>query len=288
MVTQLRPFTRLAGADDYSRLAKLVHLETVYVHRHLDWRAPLDWIGDNPFLVLEQEDEIIAALACPVDPPGVAWVRLFAVVSGYSLEQAWHELWSEAYHHLKQIESVISVAALPLRPWFQSLLESSFFRETNRVVMLSWTRRALPVFEREPGLSIRPLNWDDLPAVHSLDQSAFTPIWQNSQTCLELAYLQAAVATVAEVDGRMVGYQISTATPMGGHLARLAVLPKSQEHGIGTALVADLLSQFARRGILKVTVNTQHNNLPSLSLYQKLGFSLTGEEYPVFQINLHA
>ena len=86
----------------------------------------------------------------------------------------------------------------------------------------------------------------------------------------------------------MAGYQISTSTPMGGHLARLAVLPENQDHGIGKALLVDLLSQFARRGIVKVTVNTQADNLSSLNLYHKLGFHLTGEEYPVYQLNLPA
>ena len=286
MVTRLGSLIRCAEAEDYSRLAKLVHLETVFVHRHLDWRAPLDWIGENPFLILEEDGEIVAALACPVTPPGVAWVRMFAVAADYSLEHAWDELWSQAFQQLKQDRQVMWVAALPLRPWFQSLLERSFFQETHRVVMLTWSRRSLPPFENQPGLSIRPMNWDDLPGVHKVDNLTFTPIWQNALACLELAYRQAAVATVAELEGQMVGYQISTATPMGGHLARLAVLPQYQEHGIGTALVVDMLSQFARRGIIKVTVNTQQNNLSSLMLYKKLGFSLTGEEYPVYQINL--
>jgi ribosomal-protein-alanine N-acetyltransferase len=286
MVTQVRSLIRFALPEDYSRLAKLVHLETVYVHRHLDWRAPLDWIGENPFLVLEEDGEIAAALACPIDPPGVAWIRLFAVASGHSQERAWDELWTEAYRQLAQTKQSLIVAALPLRPWFQALLERSYFLENHQVVMLSWTRQSLPAVEHHPDLCLRPMNWDDLKLVRAVDQAAFTPLWQNMQTCLELAYRQATIATVAELDGKMVGYQISTSTPMGGHLARLAVLPDYQEHGIGTSMLVDLLSQFARRGIVKVSVNTQRYNTSSLSLYRKVGFQLTGEEYPVYQLNL--
>jgi len=88
---------------------------------------------------------------------------------------------------------------------------------------------------------------------------------------------------VAEDDGQLLGYQISTATTMGGHLARLAVHPAAQGGGIGYALVHDMLSQFTRRGARQVTVNTQQDNLVSLALYQKAGFKRTGEEYPVYQ-----
>jgi ribosomal protein S18 acetylase RimI-like enzyme len=55
---------------------------------------------------------------------------------------------------------------------------------------------------------------------------------------------------------------------------------------IGSALVADVLSQFARRGAHTLTVNTQQDNLASLALYEKVGFIRTGEEYPVYQYML--
>ena len=76
-------------------------------------------------------------------------------------------------------------------------------------------------------------------------------------------------------------------SPLGGHLARLAVRPDAQRKGIGTALVRDMLWQFERRGAERVTVNTQEDNQASLTLYQKAGFELTGESYPVFQYFLH-
>jgi ribosomal-protein-alanine N-acetyltransferase len=85
----------------------------------------------------------------------------------------------------------------------------------------------------------------------------------------------------------MIGYQISTASPMGGHLARLAVRPQYQKNGIGYALVKDALDQFKRRGTLRVTVNTQKDNAVSLSLYLKAGFQSVGEEYPVYQYKIN-
>jgi ribosomal protein S18 acetylase RimI-like enzyme len=97
---------------------------------------------------------------------------------------------------------------------------------------------------------------------------------------LELAMASADYLTVAELDGQIVGYQLTTASAGGGHLGRLAVLPNCQGRGLGTALEG--------QGAQQVTVNTQDTNMASLSLYQRLGFKLTGEAFPVYQLRLAA
>jgi len=273
---------RPASRADTQQLANLIHFEP-YVHRHLDWRPPLEWIGHVPYLVLERKNSIIAALACPPDPPNIAWVRLFAVSSGYTPQVAWEDLWPEALEILRQTSPTISAAAIPLQSWFRQLLERSDFRQTHKVVVLAWRAGAAVAPAYKIQAVIRPMNLDDLVAVEEVDMTAFGSVWQNTRSCLELAYRQAAIATVAELEGELVGYQISTATTMGGHLARLAVKPVHQGKGIGYALLGDMLAQFERRGAYHVTVNTQHDNLISLSLYKKAGFKRTGEEYPVYQ-----
>jgi len=130
------------------------------------------------------------------------------------------------------------------------------------------------------------MNLDDLPRIEQIDHLAFVPIWLNSKESLRVAYQQAAVASVAEENGHIVGYQISTATAGGGHLARLAVTPSDQGLGVGSALLQDALSTFQRRGAHTVTVNTQKENFASLALYQKWGFTLTGEEFPIYQYSV--
>jgi len=279
---------REATEKDRQKLAMLVHFE-VYVHRHLDWRSPLDWLGYQPYLIAEKDDKVVAALACPPDPPNVSWLRLFAVSSQISLEQAWQALWPAARDACLEIASIERIAVIPLQRWFRSLLQKSEFSLTHRVVMLNWDiSQNSPEAEPEFGdIIVRPMNLDDLSAVHEMDSAAFKHEWKNSQSSLELAYRQAAIATVAELDGELVGYQISTASPVGGHLARLAVLPDFQRRGIGSALVRDMLWQFERRGAERVTVNTQEDNRASLTLYQKAGFKLTGEAYPVYQYFAH-
>jgi ribosomal protein S18 acetylase RimI-like enzyme len=127
---------------------------------------------------------------------------------------------------------------------------------------------------------------NDLSEITKIDNTAFDMMWRNSRSSIEKALDLSAYATVAEVLKEVVGYQISTANSAGGHLARLAVLPSIQGRGIGFALVQDLLSQFNRWGAMRVTVNTQRDNFSSLSVYNKAGFQLKKETYPVYHIDL--
>jgi ribosomal protein S18 acetylase RimI-like enzyme len=274
---------RNARASDRRKLADLIHFEP-YVHRHLDWRPPLDWLGSHPFLLAEQNGKPVAALACSPDPPQVAWVRLFGITRDIQLLTAWNALWGKAYHQLSQLDGLVTIAAIPLHEWFESLLKRSGFDKDYQVVMLSWENGELPEKVERPKVIIRPMTLDDLKAVKEIDAASFVPVWQNSLAALEMAFRQAIIATVVEVKGQLLAYQISTATPLGGHLARLAVHPDWQDQGIGSSMLYDLLSQFKRRGAKAVTVNTQQNNPASLSLYKKAGFRLTGQEYPIYQI----
>ena len=282
MVTQVQHLLRQAGPNDLPQLTNLIHFE-IHVHRHLDYRPPLDWIDQDPFLVLERKGEIIASLACPPDPPSVAWIRLFATSSRLSVKTAWETLWVRALAELAENHHPRWVAAIPVHNWFAYQLNMSGFLKTQQIVMLSWEGSKLPEKPRSITAEIRPMELGDLAAVHKIDKASFDPIWQNSLSCLEYAFHQSVFATVAEIANELVGYQISTTTPMGVHLARLAVDPSYQGKGIGYTLLHNLLTRFEQRGTRMLTVNTQKNNLPSLATYKKANFIMTGEEYPIYQ-----
>ena len=279
--TKERVTIRLAKNKDRRQLANLIHFGT-WVHRHLDWRPPLDWIGYQPYIVAERDGVLLAALACPPDPPEVAWMRLFAVHGDVDANEAWDYLWPAAHEYLWGS----TVAAISLQGWFRQILTTAQFSQTHEVAMLIWENQPKVSRNETSDCSIRLMNFDDLAMVKEIDSMAFGPIWQQSQDMLEIAFRQAAIATVAENQEGLIGYQISTAGSGSGHLARLAVHPDCQACGIGSALLQDLLTQFSRRGAMRVTVNTQLQNTASLALYNKAGFRQTGEVYPVYEYYL--
>lgn len=275
-VFPLRP----AIEEDRSRLANLLHFET-HVHRHLDWRRPLDWLGYSPFLVSEQATRILAALACPPDPPGVAWIRLFAVTTRVDIGAAWQALWADAQQMLTQMQ-VQEAAAIPLNEWFARELRATQFVHTHNVVVLNWNAKQ-DVADRPAQGLVRPMEAADLQAVYEVDKAAFVPLWQNPVQAVEHAFQQAGYATVIELEGRIVAYQISTLSAHGLHLARLATHPSVQGKGLAMTLTSDLQRQVQKGNELRLSVNTQDNNQPSLALYKRLGFVLTGETFPVYE-----
>ena len=133
---------RNATHHDKQALANLIHFE-VFVHRHLDWHPPLDWIGHEPFLVAEQDGSIVAALACSPDIPSAAWVRLFAATASMDIKEVWQILWENTLTILRKNGSQW-VAAMPIHEWLIALLLENGFKNTYQVVMLSWENGEIP------------------------------------------------------------------------------------------------------------------------------------------------
>ncbi len=284
MMVGLDVQVRSATLTDQRQIANLMHFSP-YNHRHLDWRYPLDWLGSPPFFVLESQGQILSALACPPDPPMVAWVRLFVTSGKISLDEAWETLWQTARLELTR-QGRFMAAAIVLQEWYHSLLIASGFSSHQSIVMLE-REGQMPIEVSLPaGYSIRSMLQYDLPAVAEVDAAAFDPLWQNSLPSLERAYPQAVLATVVEANGQVLGYQLSTRNPLGAHLARLAVRPELQGLGLGRAMIADLIQQADRHAMYRLTVNTQSDNAASLVLYKKTGFRETGERFPVYQLQV--
>jgi ribosomal-protein-alanine N-acetyltransferase len=215
----------------------------------------------------------------------VAWIRLFANAGKIPAREAWDRLWEAARLELLGLGRR-SAAAIVLQEWFRDLLTDSGFTTRQSIVMLEREEGEPPQPGPLPGTGIRPMMPYDLSAVAEVDAAAFEPLWQNSYDALRRAYPQAVLASVAERDEQVVGYQISTRNPLGAHLARLAVRPEVQGKGIGRALLADLFRNAAKRGISRLTVNTQSDNAASLTLYRKAGFREMNERYPVYQLGV--
>jgi ribosomal-protein-alanine N-acetyltransferase len=273
---------RPAETNDRIELSNLIQRKS-FVHRHLGWRSPLDWLGYQPFLVLEDNSKIVAALACPPDEDGITWLQLFVSAPGFATFRAWKELWPYAREILETSNNVTSLNSLVIHPEMERLLNNAGFSEIYHVVVLDWSNTEATWPEIDIDLVVRLLEEGDLEQVYEIDKLAFDEIWRNSLSQLKAAYKEAFSATVVEVDGVVQGYQISTATSLNGHLARLAVNPSFQSKGLGSVMVADLLERFQESGIVEVTVNTQSNNRASLELYEKFGFRLLDNRYPVRQ-----
>lgn len=274
---QVRP----AGLQDRQAISNLVFFQN-HAHRHLDWRHPLDWLGSPYFWLIEENGRALAALACPPDPPGIAWVRLFVFSGQISAVEAWSTLWEKARGEIV-CNGGAQVAVIAMQGWMSELLARTDFDHSQDIIMLEWRGRPILQPSLPAGVTLRPMTESDLSAAEQVDADAFDPLWHISLDNLHRAFSQSVVATVIESQGRVLGYQLSTGKPTGAHLARLSVRKEAQGFGLGAALVADLIGRMRQHGANFISVNTQNNNHASLALYQKMGFIRTGEEYPVFR-----
>jgi len=272
---------RRATGQDYDQIANLIYYEA-NSHRHLDWSSPLDWLGSPHYWVREENGQITAALACPEDPPHVAWIRFFGHHQYLSSNQAWSALWELARNEISQANQTSHIAAIAVKRWFQSLLFDSGFELRQNIVLLEWKNLGARPVPPPAGVRIRPMTDADMPAVAAVDFFAFGSFWHNSEGALQKARQQCASATVAEDESGILGYQLSAKNLLGAHLARLGVKPQAQGRGIGAALVSDLIQSLSAAQLGKFSVNTQSDNHASLALYKKMGFARTGEQFPVF------
>ncbi|HMR99225.1 MAG TPA: GNAT family N-acetyltransferase [Anaerolineales bacterium] len=280
----INTFVRHADSHDHQKLSNLIFYET-RLHRHLDWRSPLDWLGSPFYWAIDDRGRIDAALACPPEAPGAHWIRFFVHSGNWTADNAWSLLWHEARETVARSGGV-TVAAIVMQPWFERALAQSGFETRQDIVMLEWKYQ--PWARKEArGVQIRKMTEADLLSIEKIDLSAFGVLWHNPIDTLRAAFSKALFASVAEDDREILGYQITTGEKQRAHLARLAVTPAAQGRGVGGFLVGGLLTRLLDYGIGKLSVNTQSDNGSSLALYEKMGFTRTGERYPVYVFDVN-
>jgi ribosomal protein S18 acetylase RimI-like enzyme len=274
---------RQTTSQDRDGLTQLI-ASARWKHLHLDWVQPHQLAGQVPFLLAHDRGMPSCALGCPPDPPGVAWIRVLAAASSVTPEAGWQALWPPARARLREIEARVA-AALVSAGWMERLLLNSGFSLQNEVIFLERRLGGAAGQPRHPG-QLRPIRPVDLPAVLAVDQAAFADVWRFSSATLSAALESAGQASLAEVDGQAVAYQITTESPFGAHLARLAVAPGWQGRSLGRALTVDSLQWAEGRGLEVLTVNTQADNAAGRRLYRSLGFLESGQVFPMYELPL--
>lgn len=99
--------------------------------------------------------------------------------------------------------------------------------------------------------------------------------WNEAEQRRIVAYLfETADVYVIQVSGMDVGYLAVWRSADELYVASIALTKHWQRRGIGTALMADLITEA---GPLPIRLNVMSNN-PAREFYERLGFTVTGEE----------
>jgi ribosomal protein S18 acetylase RimI-like enzyme len=284
---------RIAARSDAAGIRNLLQT-AVFTHLHVDWYLPGDWIGSSGFVIIPDHDEENlssrlfgprptprACLAAAPDPAPAAWVRIAAVSEDEPVAPALTKMLAHVIHSLQKT-GVNTVAWLAIQEWPIPILKSLGFNCVNEIETYVKDNDFLPEIPRVSGLTIRAVTELDMSHLEDLEKLALNPIWRHSARGLILARHQAISFDVAELQGQLVGFQLSTPSECGVHLVRLTVDPTLQRSGIGTALLGHAIRRFHENGRYHITLNTQIDNTSSQYLYRKFGFQPNGQRFPVW------
>ncbi len=264
---------RALGENDKRQVMWLLQNGSL-AHVHSDWRSLADWIGTPGFVGLEQGSDLAAFLAVGADPLPAFWVRGVALKRRGGMQEWLEELFAAVIPWMRQKGGEM-VAWMPYDDWSDRVAPDLGFSLETEVVTLIKQEPTIPPFYLNSDVTIRPVEEGDFNRLAEIEAAAFDPIWRYSAQLLALAQRQAYSFDVAEIEGRIVGYQCSSQSYIGAHLARMTIHPDCQGVGVGSALLAATIQGYKRGLIREISLNTQIDNHASHRLYKKFGFHMT-------------
>jgi len=141
-----------------------------------------------------------------------------------------------------------------------------------------------------PGIVLRGMRLDDVPAVAAIDRESFPLPWSESSFRHDLTANPAAHLIVAEdASGgvrRIAGYAGYWLVVDEAHLSTLAVAPAWRRRGVGEHLLRHAMDLAARQGAGMMTLEVRVSNVAARTLYRKLGFRVVGRRRQYYKDNL--
>lgn len=274
---------RFYERPDYDRALELLY-ENRRTHTHIDWYRAGRWLELFPHRagVAYQGERLVGLMGFSLPLNGASWLRLVAVDDQQDTERILLALW-QFWRDQHIAQSTQRVGVMVVYAWLTDYLpQLGFHYDEDIITFFRPMSVLLPPEPKLGAINIKSAYLDDIAELTALDHQTFPPPWQLTSDELRQAQRQAGSYTIAVLDGRIVGYQICTRHQDHAHLARLAVAPTAQGHGIGAALLHHLLHNMERRHVRSMSVNTQMSNLASQKLYTRYGFTRNGYDLPVW------
>ena len=119
-----------------------------------------------------------------------------------------------------------------------------------------------------------PSQIDDVIAI---EEASFTNPWTRQMYLAELERPGLSFCYLARnPDHQVVGFCSFWRVVDELHINNLAVVPEQRRAGIATALLRYVLTEGARLGAVRATLEVRNSNEPARLLYERMGFSVAG------------
>jgi ribosomal-protein-alanine N-acetyltransferase len=127
-----------------------------------------------------------------------------------------------------------------------------------------------------PVLRIRPMTYEDLPAVQLIERASFSTPWPSHAYRQELEANRLAHYLVATIAGEIVAYGGIWLMVDEAHVTTFAVHPRYRRRRIGERLLLSLMDLALERHAREATLEVRLSNLGARRLYEKYGFRPVG------------
>ncbi|MCX6028483.1 MAG: GNAT family N-acetyltransferase [Chloroflexi bacterium] len=187
-----------------------------------------------------------------------------------------------------QAQAVTGLACVAADHWVSEALAEARFFQVDRVINYTRPAGKIPPAVPPTPASLRPAVPADMGVILDLNAAAFRPFWRYDPQTTASWLLTADHAVVAELEGRPVGFALTTRAILDEYaqLMRVATHPSVQGRGVGRQLVADAIRFAHESGTPGLSLNTQASNAVSRYLYESLGFHLTGAPVAVMMLRM--
>ena len=123
-----------------------------------------------------------------------------------------------------------------------------------------------------PNVALRPVEKRDVSELLAIEEACFQDFWRYDALSFEDIAATHPYFVVAELNGKIIGYQFNALEDEFGYLVRIAVHPSMNGKGIGVRLMSEAIAFFQRAHILRIMLNTQDDNMRAHRLYEWFGF----------------
>jgi len=119
---------------------------------------------------------------------------------------------------------------------------------------------------------VRSVETRDLPSLLTIEQACFEDLWRYDALSFRDIMETHPYFVVAELNGKVVGYQFNALDGDFGYLVRIAVHPSVGGQGIGARLMSGAIGFFKDARSTRIMLNTQEDNTYAHRLYEWFGF----------------
>lgn len=123
-------------------------------------------------------------------------------------------------------------------------------------------------------MAVRSFRRSDLAEILNIERASFEEPYD--EWVFESALARPNIFLVAEHEGRPVGYVLALLEGAEAHVVSIAVAPDWRRRGFALKLFEALFEEAKRLGGRTVRLEVDAENAAAKSLYERLGFTVTG------------